>query len=281
MSLILLTGSTGFVGRQILKILQERGYRLRLVIRQGSQSKIVNMYGVESILTTSDLFSETSLWWEAACDGVDAIIHCAWYAEPGKYLRSDKNLDCLLGTINLAKGAATAGVRRFVGIGTCFEYEMSSEPLDVSAALQPLSPYAAAKVACFIFLSEYFRNKSIQFTWCRLFYLYGDGEDPRRLVPYVRQKIENNEIVELTEGGQIRDFLDTKDAGQQIIALFESGKSGAVNICSGIGISVKALAEKIAGEYGRGALLKFGARKADPSDPLHVVGVKDNFLHDS
>jgi nucleoside-diphosphate-sugar epimerase len=274
MKVILLTGSTGFVGRQLLKELQNRGYQIRLVLREASQSTLVNMIGIESIVITSDLFSESSMWWEKACEGVDTVIHSAWYAEPGQYLQSDKNLDCLIGTMNLVKGAAIAGIKKFVGIGTCFEYAMSDKPLSIDSPLEPLSPYAAAKVASFIFLSQYLRPKNIDFLWCRLFYMYGENENSRRLVPYIRHKIAANETVELTSGSQIRDFLDVRDAAKAIIDNFEANVTGCENICSGIGVSVRELAERIADEFGRRNLLLFGARQENLIDPQYVVGIK-------
>jgi dTDP-6-deoxy-L-talose 4-dehydrogenase (NAD+) len=274
MKVILLTGATGFIGGQLLKELQERAYQIRLVLRAGTQSRIRNMKGIESVITTRDLFSESSTWWEKACDGVDTVIHSAWYVEPGQYLQSDKNLDCLIGTMNLVKGAAAAGINKFVGIGTCFEYAMSDKPLTVDSPLEPLSPYAASKAASFIFLSEYLRRKKIDFLWCRLFYLYGENEDARRLVPYIRHKIASNEPVELTSGNQIRDFIDVKDAAKVIIHAMEKNVFGCTNICSGVGISVRELAERIADEFGRRDLLRFGIRQENLIDPPYVVGSK-------
>ncbi|AWW44050.1 NAD-dependent epimerase/dehydratase family protein [Polynucleobacter paneuropaeus] len=272
MKVILLTGATGFVGDQLLRELREGAYQIRLVLRKGSQSRIGNMKGIESVITTPDLFSESSLWWGKACEGVDTVIHSAWYAEPGKYLQSDVNLDCLIGTMNLVKGAAVAGIKKFVGLGTCLEYAMSDKPLTVDSPLEPLSPYAAAKAASFIFLSEYLRFKKIDFLWCRLFYLYGENEDARRLVPYIRHKIMSNEPVELTSGNQIRDFLDVKDAAKAIIQAMEENVFGCKNICSGVGISVRELAERIADEFGRRDLLRFGVRQENLIDPPYVVG---------
>ncbi|HGG63060.1 MAG TPA: NAD(P)-dependent oxidoreductase, partial [Rhodobacteraceae bacterium] len=53
-----------------------------------------------------------------------------------------------------------------------------------------------------------------------------------------------------------------------------SGKvTGAVNICSGRAITIRQLAERIADEYGRRDLLKFGARPDNLVDPPRVVGV--------
>jgi dTDP-6-deoxy-L-talose 4-dehydrogenase (NAD+) len=274
MSIVLLTGATGFVGRQLLKALQERGYKIRLVIRAGSQSRIASMEGIVSIVTTQDLFAESSTWWEKACDGVDTVIHSAWYVEPGQYLQSDKNLDCLIGTMNLVKGATSSGIKKFIGIGTCFEYAMSNKPLTVDSPLEPLSPYAAAKAASFIFLSGYLRSKNIDFLWCRLFYLYGEKEDVRRLVAHIRHKITSDQPVELTSGNQIRDFLDVSNAARQIIDGLEANLIGCENICSGVGISVRELSERIADEFGRRDLLQFGARENNLFDPPYVVGSK-------
>ena len=49
--------------------------------------------------------------------------------------------------------------------------------------------------------------------------------------------------------------------------------SGAKNICSGKGITVRAFVEKIADEYGKKDLLKFGARLTQKDEPLFIVGV--------
>jgi len=276
MSLVLLTGSTGFVGRQILKVLQEKGHQLRLIIREDSQSKIANMKGVERIIHTLNLFSESSSWWEEVCAGVDIVIHCAWYAEPGQYLKSDKNLECLVGSLGLAKGAADAGVKRFVGIGTCFEYEMSLKPLSVFDPLRPLSPYAAAKAATYLVLSQYFLQKNLSFIWCRLFYLFGENEDPRRFIPYLHKQLSSGKVAELTSGDQVRDFINVADAAVEILEAAFSGMVGAVNICSGEPISIRQLAEKIADTYNAQSLLNFGARPDNLVDPPHVVGVRGN-----
>lgn len=274
MNLVLLTGSTGFVGRQILKVLQEKGHQVRLIIRDDSQSRIANMKGVEHIVYTSNIFSESSSWWEGVCAGVDIVIHCAWYAEPGQYLQSDKNLECLVGTISLAKGAADAGVKRFVGIGTCFEYEMSCRPLSVYDPLRPLSAYAAAKAATYLVLSQYFMQRSLNFIWCRLFYLFGEGEDPRRLIPYLHEQLSSGKVAELTSGDHVRDFINVADAAEKILEAAFSNMTGAINICSGEAISIRQLAEKIADKYKARSLLNFGARPDNLVDPPYVVGLK-------
>ena len=267
MTTILLTGATGFVGRQVLAALRAHSAKICLVMRSGTGSDF-DRHSLEKVITTPDLFSESPDWWADICTGIDTIIHLAWYAEPGQYLQSPENLDCLIGTLNLAKGASYARVRRFIGVGTCAEYDLSNGLLSVETPLKPTTPYAASKAATWFALSQWLPTQDVAFVWCRLFYLYGEGEDKRRLVPYLRAKLQAGEIAELTSGKQVRDFLDVKEAGRRIVEVALSDIQGPINICSGIPITVREMAEKIADEYGRRELLSFGARPDNLFDPI-------------
>ncbi len=279
--LILLTGATGFVGRQVLRALAERGCTVRVVVRQKAGdappalAALAAAGAIESVVTTADLWSENAAWYADACRGVDTVIHAAWYAEPGLYLHSPKNTDCEQGTVRLAQGAATAGVRRFAGIGTSFEYDTSAGTLRITTPLRPHTPYGAAKVATFRALSELLPREEVEFVWCRLFYLYGEGEDPRRLMPVLRHKLSAGEPVELGSGTQVRDYLDVRDAARLIVEAALGSVQGPVNICSGRAVTIRQIAEAIADEYGRRDLLRFGARPDNPADPPCIVGVRD------
>jgi dTDP-6-deoxy-L-talose 4-dehydrogenase (NAD+) len=272
---VLLTGATGFVGRQVLKALHASSVRVRAIAREVHRDALVAASGVESVVVTADLFGETHARLLEVCTGVDTVIHAAWYAEPGKYLQSPLNLDCLSGTLALARAAAAAKVRRFVGVGTCFEYDLTGNtPLTTDTPLRPLTPYAGAKAAAFMALSQWLPPQGVEFAWCRLFYLYGKGEDPRRLVPYLRAKLAAGEPAELTSGRQVRDFLDVEEAGKAIAATATSSRQGPVNVCSGQAITVRQLAERIADEFGRRDLLQFDARPENLVDPPFVVGAR-------
>ena len=270
---ILLTGATGFVGQQVLKFLLNEDVRIRCIVREGKKSELPISKKLESPLVTKDLFEESEEWWRSALEGIHTIIHAAWYAEPGKYQLSPKNLDCLLGSIVMAKAAISSGVKRFVGIGTCFEYQQAGEKLTTDAPLGPTSPYAATKASAYLSLSHIFPICGVEFAWCRLFYLYGEGEDPRRLVQSLRLSLSEGREVALTAGNQVRDFLDVAEAGQRIAKVALGKVTGAVNICSGMPVTVRELAESIADEYRRRDLLQFGARPENPVDPSFVVGI--------
>ena len=108
------------------------------------------------LILTDDLFKENPEWWEDKCKDIDTIIHLAWYVEPGKYLKSIKNLDCMIGSLNLVHGAIKSKIKRFVGVGTCFEYDLNHEKLSIDTPLNPITPYAAAKASYLALCPNYY-----------------------------------------------------------------------------------------------------------------------------
>lgn len=271
---VTLTGATGFVGTQILRNLLERGHRVRAIVRDPTRLDGVSTSGTLEIVRTPDVFGEKAGRMEELLVGSQTLIHAAWYAEPGHYLTSPLNLECLTGTLNLARAFAAVGGRRFIGLGTCAEYDLSAGMLTTETPLAPNTLYAACKASAYQVLRCFFDTDDVTFAWCRLFYLYGEGEDERRLVPYIRKQLEAGEEVLLTRGTQVRDFLDVRDAARMIVDVALGEHKGAVNICSGHGWTVRQLAERVADEYGRRDLLRFGARPDNAFDPPRVVGAR-------
>ncbi len=271
---VLVTGAAGFVGEKIVRVLSEAKAEIIPVVRVGKESLVEDIPGVAAVVSTNDLFSETMDWWLPHLKDVDTVIHAAWYVNHSDYLQSPKNLDCLIGTLNLARGVVQASVRRFVGLGTCFEYDLSPGVLSVNTPLKPSTPYAAAKASAYTMLSQWFTLGSVKFTWCRLFYLYGEGQDESRLVPYIRNRLAAGMVVDLTEGRQFRDYLNVVDAAAAIVRLISEDHIGAINVCSGRRQTVRELAEEIADEFQRRDLLRFGSRPDSLVDPPCVVGVR-------
>jgi dTDP-6-deoxy-L-talose 4-dehydrogenase (NAD+) len=270
---VAVTGATGFVGRQVVRALAASGAAVVPVVRTPRAAAVAAWPGVARVVATDDLFAEPSTRWHDALAGVDTLVHAAWYAEPGRYLLATENLGCLAGSVRLMEGAMAAGVARVVGVGTCLEYAPSPVPLPVDAPLDPVTPYAAAKAATWLALSRLLPQQGVAFAWCRLFHLYGEGEDPRRLVPYLRARLAAGEVATLSAGTQQRDFLDVAEAGARVAQVALGAGTGAFNICSGVPVTVRALAERIAAQAGRPDLLSFGNRPLDPGEPPVLVGV--------
>lgn len=184
---------------------------------------------------------------------------------------SADNFDCLVGSMRLGQVFTQLGGRRFVGIGTCFEYGLTDGEISYDTPLRPVTTYGLCKASLFRSLSLLFAATSTEFLWCRLFYLYGAGERPWRLVPYIRNQLSAGQPALLGSGNHIRDYMDVRLAAKLIVDQALGPACGEKNICSGTPISVRELAERIADEYQRRDLLVFGARDDSPHDPPVVA----------
>ncbi len=108
---IFLTGSTGFVGKQILKDLLNENHRVRCLVRKGSESKISQYKnGVE--IVDGDITNARSL--EGKLKGCDAVINLVGIIReyPLKGITFKKMH--YEGTVNLVNAARSQGVNRFI-----------------------------------------------------------------------------------------------------------------------------------------------------------------------
>lgn len=125
-------------------------------------------------------------------------VHLTWTFEHGQFWTAPENLDWVAATIRLARAAAAARVSRFVGVGTCMEYDWSHEPDRPRREDDPLAAgqlYGEAKIATFRLLERFCLASGMTFSWGRLFHPFGPGEPPHKLVPTV--------IRTLRDGGRI------------------------------------------------------------------------------
>ena len=182
------------------------------------------------------------------------MIHCAWYVNHSDYVESVNNISCLTGVTNIALGAVSSGVKKFIGIGTCLEYKDPFTKL--KKELIPNSLYASSKLSAYFLLTQIFKNTATEFLWCRLYYLYGDGEKSSRLVPYLRRQIEDNEFVAINDPNKNIDILEISVAANMIVKAALGINNGAIDIRSGRVLTVSEFAAEIAKEMGKEWLMK-------------------------
>ncbi|NBQ98211.1 MAG: NAD(P)-dependent oxidoreductase [Actinobacteria bacterium] len=271
MKKFLVTGAAGFLGRHVVTALAGSDVQVAAVVRSGSEDRAKVLPGVVHVISSPDIFAEDASWWKQQCADIDAVLHLAWYTKSIDYLVSEQNQHCAAGTLQLADGAIKAGVRRFVGIGTCLEYEQTGERLTTSTRLRPVGEYAESKAATFFRLGRLFDQHSVSFSWCRLFYLYGEGEHESRLVPYLHRQLREGREVRLSNPEQVLDFMDVKDVAERLASIALSERNGAFNVCSGHGTTVRELSLQVAREYGRESLIVDADSKPESPKPA-IVG---------
>lgn len=254
MKSVLVTGARGFIGRRCLPQLAARGFEVHAVSS-----------------TSCNLLDPAAA--QALIDGLRPthLLHLAWIAHPGVFWSSRQNLDWLKASIRLVDAFYVAGGTRAVGVGSCAEYADSDSPCREDATpLAPATLYGEAKAAMYFALRATARERG-SWAWARLFFPYGPGEPPGRFIPSVIQGLLQRAPVDCTHGGQVRDFVYVDDVAEACAALVAGEASGAYNVGSGRGSSLREVADLIVSELGHPELLRFGARPAPQHDPATVV----------
>jgi UDP-glucuronate decarboxylase len=245
---ILVTGAAGFIGAHVVREAITAGHEVLAVVRPGSSaSRLDGLAGGLSLIRL-DLADRSGTGSHLRSEKPDAIIHLAWYAEPGKYRDAvPENVASLEATVGLLLGAAAAGCDRVVLGGSCLE--------GATGADRPI--YAAAKRAAHE-LGDGFTTAGLTVACGHVFYLYGPLEDERRVLPSIIRSVIAGEPIGTTTGTQTRDYLHVADVASGFVALATSTVSGGVDICSGAPVTLAEVLHIVGEESGRSDLIRLG-----------------------
>lgn len=266
MKRVLITGATGFIGRPCAVRLAESGCEVHAVSKT-SRGDLpgVTWHSVDLLEPgrAAKLVREVQ---------PTHLLHLAWITTPGVYLKSPENLRWVEASLGLLDAFAAHGGRRAVLAGTCFEYDWTHGWL--REGVTPLAPrtlYGVCKRSLQMLAEEYCKSVGVSCAWARLFYLYGPGEHPRRLVPSVIGPLLRGEPARCTAGLQARDYLHSEDAADALTALLDSNVEGPVNVASGRPTAVRDVIYHIADQVGGRDLVQLGSLPTPPDDPPLIV----------
>jgi UDP-glucose 4-epimerase len=269
----LVTGSSGFIGRALVAHLRACGKRVVALGRATSAlppaERQFRLEAVSAALIVEALRGEAA----------DVVFHCAAYGiRPQDRDRAQMFHANVEGTGAWVEAAAAMGARAFVYAGSSSEYGpvMKAERIRESHPLDASDLYGASKAAGGRWGAALARSLGLPFQWVRLFGVFGPGEAPHRLLPYLHERLSRGERVDLTSGLQWRDLLHVEDAAKGLLRAAEialEGRLGPFNLCTGEPVTVRAMAEEVARQMGAPAdLLDFGARAHRADEQMWMVG---------
>lgn len=271
---VLVTGATGFVGRHLVAQLEQAGAHVRVAVhRRPWPEPDAAISSVPGDLNRSDL-----PYWETACRDCDVIFHLAAAGVVGETEASALLQQHVVGPAALLEAAANVGVQGFIHTSSCFVYGHRLSRATRAAAVAPVSPYAASKVAAETWLAALGRRFGLPVACARLFHVYGPGEHAQRLIPYVLNQLAAGERLELTAGHQVRDFLFVADAVDGLLHLganLSQHAGSVVNLGSGRATSVRELVATAQALFTAPGDAVFGARPDRPDSLPFLVADAD------
>jgi UDP-glucuronate decarboxylase len=264
---LFITGATGYIGRHLMALLPKDEVDVAILLSSDKVNLFANAHRIIGRLETISNWQQQLIDWKP-----DACIHLAWYAEPGQYLYSPLNIALLQQSLHLMQVLIQAQCQHVMMVGTCAEYNTEFGYLSENSPTQPTTIYATAKLSLMMMARQMAFDAKIQFTWARMFYLYGSHEDERRLVPALIKQLLRDEVFQTTQGEQVRDYLHVVDAASALWHLVQQHQSGIYNISSGYPITIRNLIEMIADILDAKHLLEIGAIPYRQWEPMFICG---------
>jgi UDP-glucose 4-epimerase len=238
----LVTGGAGFIGSHLVEGLTAAGHRVR-VLDNLSTGLWDNLQGARSALEViaGDVADLTLV--EKAMPGVQVVYHLAALASVKLSLEKPlaTHQVCATGTLNVLDAARRAGVRRVVYAASASAYGIPAGPVQTERdPVEPLSPYAAAKLAGELYLQSFAAAFGLETVRLRFFNIFGprqraDSPYSGVIALFSAALNEGRTPTIFGDGKQTRDFTYVTDVVQALMrAASVPGISGRVyNIGTG------------------------------------------------
>lgn len=264
---VIVTGATGFIGRHIVARLVSEGFEVIAFVRDVEKARQIK--GLENVqLVTFDIVRPELL---PKISTESTMIHCAW--QNVRDTLSLKHIEnyyhqhyCFL------KAMIERGVAKLIVLGSCYEYGNQYGPISATATTVPTTPYALAKDMLHKSLRLLQKNLKFELTWVRLFYLYGEGQDPECIIPMLDAALDNNEqAFNMSLGEQLFDYLPVEDVAKEMMCILDAG-DGTFNLCSANPISLRRLLEERMRAKGKTIRLNLGSYPYRDQETMAIWG---------
>jgi len=285
---VLITGATGFIGANLVRTTLAKRWNTYAIIRPNS----INMWrlrGVENLkIIDKRSFMKGNL---KTINGniLPQFDVCFHLAASGVSSPNKNYLELIEGniiyTLKILEFCLANRTKKIIHIGSCFEYSQVEKFVKIHEThpLKPFSMYGATKASASIIASTFSKITGLPIMLLRLFGVFGKYESRNRLVPQVIHSLETKQVLELTPGNQVRDFLYVQDVVDAMLLVAENGPSTfeEYNLCSSNGITVKEFVQTICRvAKGNFNLMNFGSLDYRPGEPMWIVGDNSKFCSD-
>jgi CDP-paratose synthetase len=270
---ILLTGSSGYLGRYLLEALSVTGYELILLVRSAEK---INAHLEKSKALVTLIRLDDPAWKEKIrAASPEVVIHLAAYLSSGD---DEKTIDTLIdanirfGTqlLDALKGTA---VRLVVNTGTFAEYNGKK-----GKTLQPAYLYAATKTAFRSILEYYRRLCGFRVLHVIPYTIYGRKGEAKKLIDYLYDSLDAATPVDMSPGEQVLDLIHINDVVRFYLLLLAAELSlidevTEFHLGTGTGTTPRELCRLLENLSGKKANINWGGRSYRDLDTMYAVAI--------
>ncbi len=225
MESVIISGSTGFIGRHLLRCFTERGVRVFALVRPGGSRPTET--GPDVVTIEFD-----PARWEDAAEllprGADAFFCLSWGGvAPEDRNRADRQMPNLALTMNALRLAAAVEAKRFILPGSTAEYAYSGEPINGRTCPSPQNLYGSAKVAARFLCGSLAEELGIPFIYAVITGVYSADRRDNNVIYYAITKLLRGERPSLSKLEQRWDYVHIDDVTRALYRIAEKGKPGA------------------------------------------------------
>ncbi|MEI7689443.1 MAG: NAD(P)-dependent oxidoreductase [Candidatus Saccharibacteria bacterium] len=274
MNKVIVTGATGFIGRNLVRKLADLGFNICAIVRPNSanRDKLDVAKNIEVIeLDMSDIDRLPTL----IVGKCDIFCHLAWEGVRGEDRDNHElQVNNYLNSLKTIKAAHDLGCQLYMTTGSQAEYGVCNREIHEAIQCKPNTEYGLQKYQFFQDGMNLAKKLGISFKEARIFSLYGPGDNENTLVCSVLNKMLDNKEIDLTVGTHDWNFLYIDDAVDGMVKLI-TGKcpEGAYNLSGDETKILRDFVESMYRETKSKSILNFGAVPYPESGP---VGIKPN-----
>ena len=267
---VLITGATGFVGMNLMPMLEDKCPEAEILLLCRNTAKAKNLFPYKNckICQSED--------WDAVRKfQPEVVLHLASLATS----RNDAEIIPELIHSNIMYGVQLLDalkedteLRLFVNTGSFAEYRYGSESIN-DAYL-----YAATKSAFRSFAEYYSQLGGYKFVNVIPYTIYGGKPTIKRLMDYILESMDAQSPVDMTLGEQILDFTHVDDLCDFYIHLIshqdelnQVKNGGNFHVGTGVGTSIRHLATLMEQVYGKPCHINWGGRPYRDRDTMYAV----------
>lgn len=235
MTRILITGSSGFVGKPLLGLLARKSYEILSIGRTRYEDLPVN--GAISH-HQADLCDVRSYKETVRKFAPELFIHLAWQGIPDfSPAQCTANLKM---SVDLADEViSSAACKKILIAGSCFEYNQMFGPCLESTRGSAKDSFTWSKHSLLSWLEMICSQRNVCLGWLRSFYIYGPRQRPGSLIPSIFTALKDGQLPSLRTPNNRNDFVHVQDVALGFLhAVEHEFPSGIYNLGSGISTPV-------------------------------------------